>query len=172
MLFGIRTLLEPIPIEKLARRKPAMKAQAARACILADYEDAHKRINPTPDWFLVEQAKRQAATTPYYLEDLLRREEQMGVDLSETPGYQDEWKVWEEHHVKFWRAFMVRDEASPQSLVDYSDYCQIYDGNGVDLSQLEVFVSVPDELRTRAKNEGVLVLTDMYRQARPRGESS
>jgi hypothetical protein len=61
--------------EELARRKPAMKAQAARACMVAGYKNAYDRINPTPDWFLVNQAERLASTTPYYLEDLKQRAE-------------------------------------------------------------------------------------------------
>ncbi|KAL4869539.1 hypothetical protein BDV12DRAFT_167574 [Aspergillus spectabilis] len=163
---------EPETYEELARRKPAMKAQAARACIMADYEDAYKRINPTPDWFLVEQARRREATTPFYLEDLLRRAEEMGVDVSEDPGYPDEWKIWEERPVIFWRSSLVRNEVSPSSLVGDWDYNKIYDDFGVDMSPLEVFVSASDELRARAKSEGrVLDLTHMYRQARPQGES-
>ncbi|KAL2814991.1 hypothetical protein BJX63DRAFT_391094 [Aspergillus granulosus] len=149
---------------ELARRRPAMKAQAARACIAADYEHAYKQINPTPDWFLVEQARRKADTNAYYQEDLLRRAEQMGIDVSTEPPIDERWKIIAERTMTYWRSPILPAHPAPEHTVDGSEYWENYNGFGVDLSSLEMFVSVSEEWKRR-RNGGVLDLTAMYREA-------
>ncbi|KAL4864653.1 hypothetical protein BDV12DRAFT_200892 [Aspergillus spectabilis] len=155
---------------ELARRKPAMTSQAARACIMADYEDEYKRINPTPDWFLLDQAERQQATNPFYLEDLQRRTKEMGIDIEE-PSVPDEWKIWEERHLKFWRAWSVCSEVSPRRMIHAEDYNKYYESFGADMSSLEVYISTSDELRAQAKRTHGVDLEEMYRRAITQGES-
>ncbi|KAL4944050.1 hypothetical protein BDV06DRAFT_220627 [Aspergillus oleicola] len=159
--------------EELARRQPGMKAQAARACIAANYKDSYQRINPTPDYFLVEQARNQADATPFYLEDLLRRAKEMGIDVEEEPCIDKRWKLIEGHVLTYWRAFMVPPGASLDCTVDESEYWQNCNGHGVDLSGLELFVSVPEELREKARRDGRrLDLRHVYLQACRPGEST
>ncbi|KAL2814161.1 hypothetical protein BJX63DRAFT_431564 [Aspergillus granulosus] len=155
---------------ELARRKPAMTSQAARACIMADYEDEYKRINPTPDWFLLEQAERQQAINPFYLEDLQRRTKEMGIDIQE-PGVPEEWMIWDEIPLKFWRADLVHGKVSPKSLINAADYTKHYNDYGADMSFLEVYISTSDELRAQAKSTNVVDLAQMYKRAAAQGES-
>lgn len=75
--------------EELARRRPAMRTQAARACIVADYKESYVRIGATPDCFLIKEA--EASTNPCYLEDLRRRVEEEGVRI-QTECELDDWE--------------------------------------------------------------------------------
>ncbi|KAL4863143.1 hypothetical protein BDV12DRAFT_177837 [Aspergillus spectabilis] len=156
--------------ELLARRKPAMKAQAARACMVANYQEVYDRINVTPDWFLVDQAKRLADTTPYYLEDLQRRAEQIGIDLTEDPRIGDRWKIIEDQFMINWRPFILPVEVTPDQMANEDDYFENYDGYGLDLTKLELYVCSSDQLKQRY-GEAVDLLS-IYQQALRTGEST
>ncbi|KAL4863496.1 hypothetical protein BDV12DRAFT_202034 [Aspergillus spectabilis] len=164
---------EPETYEELAHLQPAMKAQAARACIIADHQGAYERINPTPDWFLVEAARRRAAATPFYHQDLQRRAQEMGIDLSEYPIDRDEWKLWEESERRWPRATFLSNNVSPTNLLDDWITYRLYDDQGVDMSQLELFVSASDELNAQARSsKDGLNLKSMYEKGRGEGGSS
>ncbi|KAL4879467.1 hypothetical protein BJY04DRAFT_220063 [Aspergillus karnatakaensis] len=157
--------------EELARRRPAMKAQAARACMVANYRESYDRINPTPDWFLVDQAEKLADTRPYYLEDLQRRAEQMGIDVTEYPDMDDRWKIIEDRFLINWRPIILPAQATPEQMADDSECFRNYHGYGVDLTMLELYVCSSDEVK-RQSNGDALVLTSLYQQAsRTRGSA-
>jgi hypothetical protein len=96
-----------------------MKQQAGRACIVADYKESYDKIKPDPDYYLVEETRTRAGTNPYYLEDLLRRAEQMGIDTSVVPDDWDrEWKRLEQRDLHGRRALMIPWDASPGNAIE------------------------------------------------------
>jgi hypothetical protein len=129
--------------EELTRRKPSMKPQAARACIIANYQDAYNRIQAIPDIFLVEEAR--ISPNPYYLSDLVRKAAQMGIGVSTVPDHGG-WKRYiTRSHPMERRDTVVNDSVSPSS-VGYEDE-NLYNGIGANLSTIELFVCVPPEIR-------------------------
>lgn len=129
--------------EELARRKPSMKAQAARACIVADYKESYNRIQATPDYYLVKEA--QASHNPYYLEDLKRRAMEMHIDIDTLPPHGG-WKryITRQHPPKR-RSTVIPAMAGPRWLSIENEFW--YDGHGADISPIELFVSVPDSMK-------------------------
>lgn len=75
------------------RRRPAISdlvpILGRCACIVADYQESDDRIQATPDYFLVEEAR--ASHNPYYLKDFLRQAAQMHINISTLPSH-DSWK--------------------------------------------------------------------------------
>ncbi|RDW67446.1 uncharacterized protein DSM5745_09312 [Aspergillus mulundensis] len=138
----VPALCFPRDVRRTRPSKARNEAQAARACIVADYKDAYKRLNPTPDWFLLEQA--------YYPEDLQRRAEQMCIDISEESHMDDRRKVIEDRFLTHWRAFILPAQAVPDHTVDESELSYNYNGFGVDLSALELYVSSSDDIKKQS----------------------
>jgi hypothetical protein len=55
----------------LARRRPSMKFQAARACIVVDYQTAYQELHPGYEPALWEEAK--SSPNPFDLQDQHRK---------------------------------------------------------------------------------------------------
>lgn len=129
--------------EELARRKLSMKAEAARACIVADYKESHNRIQAMPDYFLVKEAP--ASHTPYYLGDLKRRAMERHTEIDKLPS-QDDWKryITRQRPPKR-RSTVVPAMAGPSWVTFENEFW--YDGHGADISFIELFVSVPDLMK-------------------------
>ncbi|KAJ5168365.1 uncharacterized protein N7482_003959 [Penicillium canariense] len=64
---------------ELARRRPSMKPQIARACMHADYQVLFDELNPTPDVWLWLEAERCENTC--YLGRIEHAASELGIDL-------------------------------------------------------------------------------------------
>lgn len=151
---------------ELARRKPSMTPQIARACIVTDRPDIWKAINPTPDWFLLNEAER-ANMNPFFREDIMRRTQEMGINLSKTPSDWDAWKdmcPWTLHGE---RGFIgTSPESVRWTLSDHQPETWFYNECGVNMGELELLVSLPEEWRGLKKDGISLGIADMFKMSR------
>jgi hypothetical protein len=158
--------------EELARRRPDMASQAARACMVAGYKEEYRRINPTPDYVLVDAARQKADADgdPFYHEDILRRAREMGIDVSKPPHLDERFKVLDEWGLRR-RPWMPPMEVSPDWVLGCQwdpDWSHEYNGIGCNMGSLELFVHLPEELKRGGYGYSVY-LTDMYQKACRRG---
>ena len=137
--------------QALAHRRPSIRPQAARACIVADSQDVYDSIKLTPDWCLVEEAQTRAGSNPYYLEDLQLRAEDMGADISEPTNDCIDWKVLDSFTINGMRTTVIPYSANPGYAPDWEQREQ-YNGTGGNMSGLELLVSVTEEMRTDKRN--------------------
>lgn len=66
---------------ELARLRPSMTPQIARACINANYQDLFNSLNSTPGIFLWRAAEK--SRNSHYLEKIEQKETELGLDRSE-----------------------------------------------------------------------------------------
>jgi len=162
-------LANPLTYEELAHRNPFMKAAAARACIVGNYKESYDRIQPTPDYFLAQEAK--ASSNPYYLDDLKLRAEKLNINLEISP---DQGAVIDKLS---WRSQCTRNHLPlrgrgswicvPERVTMDRIRCgndRWCDSFGSDISDIELFVCVPDELKPTQEWPEML-LNEMYLQA-------
>jgi len=128
--------------EELVRRRPAMKLQAARACIVADYEEVYKKIDPQHDEALVREAK--ASQNPYYLNDLLQKKE-AGNSTGETYRHYDAWKVDTDKNTMKVCTTTVLSQLEPGNVGTSQEW--IYDGLEADLRAIEVSICAPPDIK-------------------------
>lgn len=131
--------------ETLARVRPDMMLQAARACIVANYQKSYQQIDPPHDAALLKEA--QASPNPFFLEHL-RAKQARGDSTGETYDYE------------YWKFYTIKDAIKPSSAtiraqIDARDVRTtqdwVYDGVQADMSWVEVSICAPD----RVKKEGV-----------------
>jgi len=150
--------------EELARRKLSMKAQASRACIVADYKKIYDRIQAALD-YLVKEA--QASDNPYYLKDLQRRAMEMHIDIDTLPRHSDwKWHITRKHLPKR-RSTVIPAMVGLRWVSIENEFW--YDDHGADISFIRLFVSVPDSMRPTEEFPNVNLET-MYLEARRPGE--
>lgn len=152
---------------ELARRKPAARDAVARALIVADYVgdyqaawDGLEDIEPYSE--LMVEAK--ASANPHYLASLRRICAERGLDPDALESkYPDDLGVpvgsLSERTDRL-TAYLV---ASPgvHSVPWDSDSPKIYDGIGVDVEEVEVFVASPRELRP-SEGSGSVDVAEIY----------
>ncbi|EEP76247.1 predicted protein [Uncinocarpus reesii 1704] len=123
---------------ELARRKPSMMPQIARACIVIGNPLVGKAIDPTPDWFLLYEAERDDRN-PFFREDIMRWTRDMAIDLSETALERDAWKDMRPGTIHAWRGYVA---ASPESVrwtvFDHQPETWFYNERGVNMSEFGV----------------------------------
>jgi len=139
--------------EELVRRRPAMKLQAARACIVADYQDVYKKIDPQHDEALVREAK--ASQNPYYLNDLLQKKE-AGNSTGETYRYYEAWKVYTDKNTLKVCTTTVLSHLEPGNVGTSQEW--IYDGIEADLRAIEVSICAPPDI----KESGIRHYDEIY----------
>jgi hypothetical protein len=73
---------------ELARRRPDMRVQAARACVVADYSDVYCEIEAPWDRALAR--KVEASPNSFYAEDMRKKAEVAGVEYEGYDYREDE----------------------------------------------------------------------------------
>jgi hypothetical protein len=156
----------PTTLEELARRKPSMKPQVARACIVQDCQDSYDRIKAEPDRYLVVEAR--ASPNPYYLSDLLQRASELGIDLDFQDDDEEEWKMQSPEyrveetttHRPMHISWFHKDYS--QELLDRRDGMSgIYEGISADISAINLYVCASESI-----NRSRTVVVDNYSEAR------
>ncbi|OKP13088.1 hypothetical protein PENSUB_1188 [Penicillium subrubescens] len=84
---------------ELARRRPSMTPQIARACINANYQDLFDSLDATPDIFLWVDAEKVPNT--YYLKQIEQKAMELGLDRFELSVF-DSSTECPEHMAYFW----------------------------------------------------------------------
>jgi hypothetical protein len=129
--------------EHLARLRPEMKLQAARACIVANYQSSFEQIDPPHDFYLVKEA--QASPNPFFLKHLQAKEAQ-----GDTTGKYD--------HFQWWKSCTIKDALQPSSPTIYGELDSlfigttqewIYDGIEANMSHVQVSICAPKEVTQR-----------------------
>jgi hypothetical protein len=125
----------------LARLKPEMKLQAARACIVANYQPSYETINPPHDTALVKEAQESPNT--FYLQDL---EDKQAKGNS----------TGENHSGEYWKFLTIKDALMPSTPTISSrvevwsvgtTQHGIYDGIESNMSVVEVSLCTPDAIK-------------------------
>ena len=135
---------------ELVQRKPSMMQQIARTCIVANYGDAWNKINPTPHFWLYEEARDRRGGGSFFCKDIERRSREMGIDIREDPGSYEDWKrisLWSLHrkqvlHVP--KGEFLRDLLSRES-GPFEEWC--YDECSFYMDPLEFYVAIPEQWR-------------------------
>lgn len=127
--------------EHIARLRPEMKLQAARACIVANYQPSFESIDPPHDSALVKEA--QQSPNPFFLKHLQAKEAQ-----GDTTG--------EDYESAWWKFFTIKDALNPSTpfisgKLDASSIGTtqrgIYDGVQADMSDVQVSICTPEEVK-------------------------
>ncbi|KAL5362441.1 hypothetical protein BJX96DRAFT_153939 [Aspergillus floccosus] len=94
---------------ELARRRPSMIPQIARACMHADYQDLFDELDPAPDVGLWRDAKH--CTNKYYLERIENVASEQGIDLNALCASRLRKPDVVEHD--YWTTRMLQQEMEP-----------------------------------------------------------
>jgi hypothetical protein len=118
-----------------------MKLQAARACIVANYQPTFEKIDPPHDSALVKEA--QESPNPFFLKYLQAKGAQ-----GDTTG--------EDHEYAYWKFLTIKDALMPSTPtilgeLDASSIettqSWIYDGVWANISDVEVNICTPEEVK-------------------------
>jgi hypothetical protein len=118
-----------------------MELQAARACIVANYQGSFEKIDPPHDSALVKEA--QASPNPFFLKHPQAKEAQ-GVTTGEDYGH------------AYWKFYTIKDalSASTSTILGELDASSIettqdwiYDGVEAEISNVHVSICTPEEVK-------------------------
>lgn len=131
-------------LKELVRRRPDMKQQAGRACIVAGFTALFDELDPEPDAALLAEAEKSGY--PHFAEFLRKKIEQAGPEFSLPRFTYDSWKMLTRDQIHepmlppsvLWRDI---DEGSVAASMLFPG---IYEGYGVDTGALELSVSARD----------------------------
>ncbi|KAK7702387.1 hypothetical protein SLS64_009679 [Diaporthe eres] len=148
---------------ELARRKPAATAAVARALVVADYQEAWDGLAGSIEPYRELMVEAEASANPHYLASLRRMCAERGLD----PDALEE-KYPEDLGVPVGRLVertTTRLAASPRvySVPWDGGGPAIYDGIGVDASEVELFAVAPRGLRP-CENSDSVDLAELYRR--------
>lgn len=127
--------------EQLARLRPEMRLQAARACIVANYQPSFEKIDPPHDSALVKEAEE--SPNPFFLKYLQAKEAQ-----GDTTG--------EDYESAYWKFFTIKDALKPSTSTILSELnassigttqSWIYDGVEADMSEVQVSICTPEKVK-------------------------
>ncbi|KAF3034810.1 hypothetical protein E8E12_005706 [Didymella heteroderae] len=154
-------LAQPDTYVKLAKKRPDMRPQAARACIVAGWEDSYREIDPPWDRALAREADR--SSNPFYAQDLRAKAETARVEYE---GYErDEKASWREY-VEPWKYQTLKEKRlqrpaspEPQGCIDWNlitaDTGEFgvgeYDGLRVDGDDFVADIFANEEEREKAR---------------------
>ncbi|KAK3360637.1 hypothetical protein B0T25DRAFT_132176 [Lasiosphaeria hispida] len=133
-------------LKELVRRRPDMRQQAGRACIVAGFTGVFDELDPEPDAALLAEADK--ACDPHFAEFLQKKMEQAGPEFSPLRFTYDSWKMLTRDQIQepmlaptvLWRE--VDEQAISVSVL----FPGIYEGFGVDTGALELSVSARDTM--------------------------
>jgi hypothetical protein len=150
------TFADPETYIALARRRPDMKVQTARACIVADYADAYREISPDFDRSLLREA--EGSPNPFYAQDLQEKKpdgsvcDERYVSAVEE-GYIEPWKFATIQRTRV----HVQYPPEVQGRIEWHDvvtcFDDVYDGLEADFRSIEVAICASEEARQRAQEE-------------------
>ena len=127
--------------EHIARLRPEMKLQAARACIVANYQQSFEKIDPPHDSALVQEAL--GSRNPFFLKHLQAKEAQ-----GDTTG--------EDHEYEYWKFITIKSTLKPSTptilgMLKASSIGTtqnwIYDGVQAEMSAVQVSICTPEEVK-------------------------
>lgn len=171
------TIPSPAVLLRLARARPAMRPQCARACIAGGHRGAYTAIMdmadadeggiegddqvPLPaDPFLIREAE-SSPDRDFFASDLERRREARGLKKPRG-AHQDRWKM----HIP-WRAGDTSSTVLYGFLRDSGTYVVhagqdwgMWEELGAELGRVRLHLSSPPELRERARRENRAVLLE------------
>lgn len=128
--------------EELFRRRPQMKEQIARACIVADYQGVYEEMDVDANFFLLREARD--AVNPFFLQDQERKVEAAGgikaLDKTEA------WK-WRTRGREFAPASLTLKKNITEGGGIYTDVDGIYHDWHVDVGNIITNISYPDEFK-------------------------
>jgi hypothetical protein len=125
--------------EGLVRLRPNMKLQAARACIVANYQPSFEKIDPPYDSAFVKEA--QASPNPFFLKYLQAKEAQ-GDTTGDDYGYAY-WKFYTIKDLLRASSSTILSELDASSIETTQDW--IYDGAQAEISHVHVSICTPEE---------------------------
>jgi hypothetical protein len=118
-----------------------MKLQAARACIVANYQPTFEKIDPPHDTALVKEA--QESPNPFFLEYFQAKEAQ-GDTTGKDRGY------------PYWKLITIRAASNPSTPTTLGELdassvettqSWIYDGVYPKMSNVQVSICTPEEVK-------------------------
>jgi hypothetical protein len=136
----------PETLQELVRRRPDMRQQAGRACIVAGFTNAFDELDPEPDAALLAEAEK--ACYPHFAEFLRKKMERAGPEFSPLRFTFDSWKMLTREQIQepmlaptvLWR------EVDEDSIAVSVSFPGIYEGFGVDTGALELSVGARDAM--------------------------
>jgi len=131
---------------ELARRKPTMNGAVARALVVADYQEAWDSLDFEPYEELMEEAK--ASTNPHYLRTLQSKCAEQGLRSLEN-RYPPDLRLPISAITERTATTLV---ALPRvdSIAWDTQGSAIYNGSCADVSEIELYIAAPKELRPPA----------------------
>ncbi len=123
-----------------------MKAAVARACIVANYEDVYDDLDVEPDTALIAEARD--SPNPHYRTDLERKvAERGGVDdRYDAPSARLQTRT---HLFKLTTTYL---HSQMSDLAAETEWGVAYNGLVGNMNAVELYVSVPDELKRSSKD--------------------
>ncbi|KAB5522167.1 hypothetical protein GE09DRAFT_1155331 [Coniochaeta sp. 2T2.1] len=146
-------------VAALVKRRPEMRQQAARTCIVAGFTNQFDEIDPEPDAPLMAEAK--SSGDPHFL-CVLEQKVAAGANVKPISGAGDRWKMLTRDQLAepqlppfvLWRAV---DE---KSITTHESFPGIYEGFGVDTGALELSVCPRDTVLAEGRER--MDLNEMY----------
>ncbi|KAJ4378726.1 hypothetical protein N0V86_005597 [Didymella sp. IMI 355093] len=143
---------------ELARKRPDVRIQAARACLVANYEDAYRDIDPPWDRALAREADE--SPNPFFAEDLRRKAAAAGVEYQGC-----NWRDAGEGYIEPWKFFTLQKDtwthghtsSKPLGRIELSavendmGYFGLYDGEQADVRSIEATVFASAEAREKER---------------------
>lgn len=143
-------------IAALVRRRPDMKAQVARTCVVANYTTLFDELDPEPDKPLLAEAK--SAGNPHFSR-FLEQKVAAGAAVKPISGAEERWKMLTRDQLTepqlppavLWRSI---DE---KSVVTSDSFPGIYEGFGIDTGALELSVCARDAVLSDGQEKADLI---------------
>jgi len=141
-----------VVLEELVRRRPEMRQQAARACIVAGASETFKQLDPDPDAALLAEA--DIAGNPTFSQFLRNKIEQAGPDFVLPRFTFEDWKMLTrvEIHEPMLSPSVLHRMVDEKSVGVTVLFPGIYEGFGVDTGVLELSVSARDTMKEGEEN--------------------
>ncbi|KAK0657782.1 hypothetical protein B0T16DRAFT_402541 [Cercophora newfieldiana] len=134
-------------LEELVRRRPEMRQQAARACIVAGAFETFRGLDPDPDAALLAEAERVG--NPAFGQFLRNKIEQAGPDFVLPRFTFEDWKMLTrvEIHEPMLSPSVLHRVVDEKSVGVAVSFPGIYEGFGVDTGVLELSVGARDTMK-------------------------
>jgi hypothetical protein len=143
-------------IELARRSRPAwVKFQAARACIVADYQQAYQEINPGYSAALLKEA--EVSPNSFYLQD------QQAKAVNDPSGGERYIAGWQFYTIKEARKRSSEEVCDRIKFIDIgTGQDWIYDGLQADFGDIEATICASEEARQQKRDE-VREFDEQYR---------
>ncbi|KAK4449029.1 hypothetical protein QBC34DRAFT_494786 [Podospora aff. communis PSN243] len=162
-------LPSPEVLLELVRRRPEMRQQAARACIVSGGFVTFKQLDPEPDAALLAEAN--SAGNPAFGQFLRDKMEKAGPDFVLPSVTSEDWKMIRrtEIHEPMLQPSVLHRTVDENSIGLSMSFPGIFEGFGADTGVLELSVSARDILK---EGEESVVLEELYGQEDAENENA